>query len=69
MSINLVTSTVIKDNGVTFATSGTRGLVTQFTANECTAFIAAINSNFTFSKVALAIDNRPSSYTMAQVCA
>lgn len=73
MSTNLVSSTVIKESGVAFGTSGARGLVTQFTANVCgafsAAFVAAIKSNFEFKQVAIAIDNRPSSYAMAQACA
>lgn len=73
MSTNLVSSTVIKESGVTFGTSGARGLVTQFTANVCgafsAAFVAAIKSNFEFKQIAIAIDNRPSSYAMAQACA
>lgn len=73
MSIKLVSSTVIKESGVAFGTSGARGLVTQFTPDVCaafsTAFIAAIRPHFAFKKVAIAIDNRPSSYAMAQACA
>ena len=73
MSINLISSTVIKESGVAFGTSGARGLVTQFTSNVCAAFsaafIAAIKPHFVFKKVAIAIDNRPSSYAMAQACA
>lgn len=73
MSTNLVSSTVIKESGVAFGTSGARGLVTQFTANVCgafsAAFVAAIKSNFKFKQIAIAIDNRPSSYAMAQACA
>lgn len=74
MSTNLVSSTVIKESGVAFGTSGARGLVTQFTANVCgafsAAFVAAIKSNFDeFKQIAIAIDNRPSSYAMAQACA
>ncbi|MUL05918.1 hypothetical protein GNP64_07800 [Aliivibrio fischeri] len=73
MSTKLVSSTVIKESGVAFGTSGARGLVTQFTANVCgafsAAFVAAIKSNFEFKQIAIAIDNRPSSYAMAQACA
>ncbi|MGF1901254.1 phosphomannomutase [Aliivibrio sifiae] len=71
--MNLISSTIIKESGVTFGTSGARGLVTQFTLNVCaafsSAFVAAIKPHFTFKKVAIAIDNRPSSYAMAQACA
>lgn len=73
MSTKLVSSTVIKESGVVFGTSGARGLVTQFTANVCgafsAAFVAVIKSNFEFEQIAIAIDNRPSSYAMAQACA
>ncbi|MCC5519743.1 phosphomannomutase [Vibrio splendidus] len=73
MSTNLVSSTVIKESGVAFGTSGARGLVAQLTANVCgafsAAFVAAIKPNFEFKQIAIAIDNRPSSYAMAQACA
>jgi len=69
----LVSSTVITQSGVSFGTSGARGLVTQFTPNVCAAFavafIAGMKRNFSFKTVAIAIDNRPSSYAMAQACA
>jgi phosphomannomutase len=69
----LVSATVIAQSGVVFGTSGARGLVTQFTPDVCAAFavafIAGMKSNFSFKKVAIAIDNRPSSYAMAQACA
>jgi len=69
----LVSSTVIAQCGVSFGTSGARGLVTQFTPNVCAAFavafIAGMKRNFSFKTVAIAIDNRPSSYAMAQACA
>lgn len=73
MSTNLVSSTVVRESGVAFGTSGARGLVTQFTSNVCAAFsaafIARMKQHFQFRKVAIAIDNRPSSYAMAQACA
>ncbi|TDM56062.1 phosphomannomutase [Aliivibrio fischeri] len=73
MSNKLVSSAVIKESGVAFGTSGARGLVTQFSSNVCAAFsvafISAIKPFFSFKKVAIAIDNRPSSYAMAQACA
>jgi phosphomannomutase len=63
---------VIQESGIQFGTSGARGLVEQFTANVCAAFIHAfitgVQSNFDFKKVAIAIDNRPSSPAMAQAC-
>ncbi|WP_010179980.1 phosphomannomutase [Glaciecola sp. HTCC2999] len=74
MSINskLETATVLKESGVTFGTSGARGLVTQFTPNVCAAFTVAftqcIQRHYSFQTVAIAIDNRPSSYNMAKAC-
>lgn len=75
MSINskLVSATVLAESGVAFGTSGARGLVTQFTADVCAAFTVAfiqcMKRNFSFHTVAIAIDNRPSSYAMATACA
>ncbi|TEW50699.1 phosphomannomutase [Psychromonas algicola] len=72
MNNNLISSEVIADSGVAFGTSGARGLVTQFTPDVCAAFavafIQSIKNNFSFNTVAIAIDNRPSSYAMAQAC-
>ncbi|MUK26509.1 phosphomannomutase [Aliivibrio fischeri] len=69
----LVSSTVIKESGIQFGTSGARGLVEQFTPNVCAAFayafISSIQNQFEFKQVAIAIDNRPSSPAMAQACA
>jgi len=69
----LTSTAVIAQSGVTFGTSGARGLVTQLTSNVCAAFsiafIAGIKQSFSFKSVAIAIDNRPSSYAMAQACA
>lgn len=65
--------TIIKESGVLFGTSGARDLVDVFSANVCAAFtiafIDAIENDFSFDTVAIAIDNRPSSYAMAQACA
>jgi phosphomannomutase len=69
----LVSAMVISESGVAFGTSGARGLVTQFTPDVCAAFavafIASMKRNFSFKTVAIAIDNRPSSYAMAKACA
>lgn len=71
--VKLISSTVIAESGVVFGTSGARGLVTQFTPEVCAAFthafIAGMKRNFSVNQVAIAIDNRPSSYAMAQACA
>ncbi|MCL1049557.1 phosphomannomutase [Shewanella abyssi] len=73
MNKKLFSATVIAQSGVAFGTSGARGLVTQFTAEVCAAFthafIAGMQRNFSFSQVAIAIDNRPSSHAMAMACA
>lgn len=63
---------VIKQSGIQFGTSGARGLVEQFKPDVCAAFthafISGIGKAFHFDKVAVAIDNRPSSPAMAQAC-
>ncbi|MCA3963749.1 phosphomannomutase [Vibrio vulnificus] len=68
----LITSKVIAESGIQFGTSGARGLVEHFTPEVCAAFshafLTTVASDFDFAKVAVAIDNRPSSYTMAQSC-
>ena len=73
MNKKLISSTIIAQSGVAFGTSGARGLVTQFTPEVCAAFahafIAGMKRNFSFSQVAIAIDNRPSSHAMAMACA
>lgn len=69
----LISSQVITQSGIAFGTSGARGLVNDFTPDVCAAFaiafVKSIDNEFSFSTVALAIDNRPSSYAMAQACA
>lgn len=73
MNSQLVCSDVIANSGIAFGTSGARGLVSEFTSDVCAAFavafIKSIDTEFSFNTVALAIDNRPSSYAMAQACA
>ncbi|EMM0233376.1 phosphomannomutase [Providencia rettgeri] len=63
---------IIKISGIQFGTSGARGLVTQFTNESCAAFthafINSIKNKFEFDKVAIAIDNRPSSEFIATAC-
>lgn len=69
----LNTQETIQNSGVTFGTSGARGLVVDFKPELCAAFVHAflrvIIKQYHVKKVALAIDNRPSSYQMAQACA
>lgn len=66
----LITSQVISDSGIQFGTSGARGLVEQFTPEVCAAFshafIGSLEGTYSFQRVAVAIDNRPSSLAMAQ---
>ncbi|MEQ2025044.1 phosphomannomutase [Xenorhabdus szentirmaii] len=66
------TSDVIKNSNIQFGTSGARGLVTQFTIESCAAFthafINSMKSEFNFDKIAIAIDNRPSSEFIATAC-
>lgn len=73
MDSQLVCSEVIAKSGIEFGTSGARGLVEDFIPNVnaafALAFISAIKNDFTFDTVAIAIDNRPSSYAIAQACA
>ena len=73
MDSQLVCSEIIAKSGVEFGTSGARGLVKDFTpdvnAAFAVAFISAIENEFSFDTVAIAIDNRPSSYAIAQACA
>ena len=62
---------VISQSGIKFGTSGARGLVIDFTSEVCTAFtlafLDAMKQKFTFNKVAIAMDNRPSSPNMAAI--
>ncbi|WP_412498691.1 phosphomannomutase [Shewanella indica] len=67
-----VVSQVINDSGIAFGTSGARGLVTDFTPEVCVAFTVAfikvMQQQFDFRKLAMAIDNRPSSPDIAAAC-
>ncbi|MBQ4860857.1 phosphomannomutase [Pseudoalteromonas sp. MMG013] len=69
----LASAEVIKNSTVVFGTSGARGLVSKLTANVCGAFtanfITAMRELFEFDQLAIGVDNRPSSYVMAQACA
>ncbi|WP_461602290.1 phosphomannomutase [Aeromonas rivipollensis] len=71
--IALNSSFLISSGGVAFGTSGARGLVVDFTPEICAAFthafVAVMRREFIVERVAVAIDNRPSSYGMAQACA
>ncbi len=67
------TKIIIEQSDIAFGTSGARGLVANFTPDVCAAFsiafIKSLETKFSFDTVALAIDNRPSSYAIAQACA
>ncbi len=68
----LNTKQIIAQSEVQFGTSGARGLVEQFTPEVCAAFTYAflhsLLDRFEFKKVAVAIDNRPSSPEIAKAC-
>lgn len=62
-------SDLIQQGGVAFGTSGARGLVEDFSPELCAAFtIAFIKSQGSVSRIALGIDNRPSSPLIAAAC-
>lgn len=60
---------IIHQSGIKFGTSGARGLVIDFTQEVCIAFTVSfldvMKKSFEFNKVAVAMDNRPSSPDMA----
>lgn len=66
-------SSIIAKSGISFGTSGARGLVEQFNdeacAAFCIAFISTMQATFTFDRIAIGIDRRPSSPKMAAACA
>lgn len=70
--IDPIVSQIIKDSGVAFGTSGARGLVTDFKPEVCAAltlaFIQVMQQSVSFNRLALAIDNRPSSPQIAIAC-
>jgi phosphomannomutase len=73
MSNNLNSYEVLNSSNIAFGTSGARGLVSDFNYDVCAAFthafINVMQTNGQFSQLAIAIDNRPSSYNMAMACA
>lgn len=64
---------LMKTSGVSFGTSGTRGLVEHMTNEVCeayvTAFIVVTARSFQFNRIALSMDLRPSSPDIAAACA
>lgn len=73
MSTTLNSYDVLTNSNIAFGTSGARGLVSDFTHDVCAAFthafISVMQASNKLTQLALAIDNRPSSYTMAMACA
>ena len=76
----LLCNKVIADSGIQFGTSGARGLVVDFTPEVCAAFTLAFlrvvqhsrgaaQQGSSVERMALAIDNRPSSPEIAAHCA
>lgn len=69
----LISSDVIRQSTVQFGTSGARGLVVHFTPELCCAFVVAfvrlLQQSGDVQRIALAIDNRPSSPQIASWCA
>ena len=65
-------NSILSQSGVAFGTSGARGLVTNFTDQVCAAFtqsfISVMQKTYSFKRIAIGIDNRPSSPQMAAAC-
>ena len=62
-------ASIIAKSSIEFGTSGARGLVENFSDELCFAFtLAFIATQPDVKKVAIAIDNRPSSPKIAQAC-
>ncbi|TVP10601.1 phosphomannomutase [Shewanella sp. KCT] len=68
----LDSSIIIQESGIHFGTSGARGLVIDFKSDVCAAFslafIQVMQKSFNFERLAIAIDNRPSSPNVAAAC-
>ncbi|UUA71414.1 phosphomannomutase [Cellvibrio sp. QJXJ] len=64
---------IIGESGISFGTSGARGLVSDFSddvvASFAQSFLRVMQGEFQVSRVAIGIDNRPSSPAMAAACA
>lgn len=63
---------IIGESGISFGTSGARGLVSDFSddvvASFAQSFLLGMQREFQVSRVAIGIDNRPSSPAMAAAC-
>src|SRR5690606_577390 len=64
---------IISESGISLGTSGARGLVSDFSDQVVAAFtqsfLLIMQREFQFTRVAIGIDNRPSSPAMAAACA
>lgn len=64
---------LMQQSGVAFGTSGARGLVTAMTDEVCaaytSAFLKVLAAHYTFDRVAIGVDLRPSSLDIAAACA
>lgn len=64
---------IIGTSGISFGTSGARGLVSDFNddvvASFAQSFLLVMQKEFEVTRIAIGIDNRPSSPTMAAACA
>lgn len=73
MTAGFNSSAIIANSGIAFGTSGARGLVVDFAPEVCAAFahafISVMRGEHDVKRMALAIDNRPSSPAMAKACA
>lgn len=69
----LTVQKIISESGITFGTSGARGLVINFNDSVCAAFtqsfVSVMKQSFEFKRIAIGMDNRPSSLKMAEACA
>ncbi|MDT3754976.1 MULTISPECIES: phosphohexomutase domain-containing protein [Citrobacter] len=65
-------SDTISNSGIQFGTSGARGLVIDFDIETCAAFTLSfsllLRERYTYDYVIIGIDNRPSSFMIAQFC-
>lgn len=63
---------IISESGISFGTSGARGLVSDFSddvvASFAQSFLRVMQREFQVKRVAIGIDNRPSSPAMAAAC-
>lgn len=71
--MSLMLEQVVAQSNIAFGTSGARGLVTDFTDQVCAgfaqSFVSVMQRSFSFKRIAIGIDNRPSSPQMAAACA